>query len=469
MMSAKNRTVLFIVHLAAVVLITGGCSTENIKTVSTEEPSGSSRIEPSFEEPKSCVYTIKSSVNVRSSPDVRRLSLEELDQNQTLGVLAKDGDWYHVKTPSGSRGYVHKDMVSDTWIKVHKKERRLYLVKKDTILKSYRVALSSKNPYGDKVELGDGGTPEGRFYICQTTADPSRLKYGPRSMLLTYPNSEDARRGLKEGLIDNQTYLDIIKNIKAGRIPSQKTRLGSQIRIHGCGSKYDWTAGCVAMDDKDIIGLFTMVCSGTRVEIYRSAAQDRELNGPGYLNRRILEGAKRELAKPTRYAYQSAAAVQADCPAGGSAARTPVTAETIIRALRYASLDVPALVQEDTVLHPWRYSSCTAKTSGSRDYAQLCNLTIYFYHHSLVLPNTMGIKYYKYCKPGDVVVMHSGAAKGIDFDRIGIVDDTYDSNGLPNIITVWQKETAALSKPAADTTIPSIRYCFRMTHPFDYQ
>ena len=465
----STRVFSMVMILAVISLVAPSCSTENVKT----GPPGKNlaqRAEPPPEEwPKSFVYAIKSAVNLRSGPGARCLSLEQLDQNQTLGVQAKEGDWLRVKTAAGTKGYVQRDMVSDTWIKVHKKERKLYLLKQDTVLKTYCIGLCPDNPLSDKCRMGDGGTPEGRFYICSMDGDPAKLKYGPRSMLLSYPNKEDARRGFQEGLIDYQTYADILQALKDGRAPSQKTRLGGQIRIHGSGGKFDWTKGCVGLEDKDIIDLYRMVSRGTRVEIYKSALQDRELNSPTYLSRKILAGAKKQVTGPARYAFQPSALIQSDYPAGGSIVSPPATADALLRVLRSAGIDLQALINEELALYPWRYHYC-AKQQKEKERLQPCHINTYLSYRALAIPVSAGTNYVKYLQPGDMVISSSSApGSGGRGESIGIIDDTRSSSGMPRLITLWQQDGKITVMDLSGRNLSTIRYCFRMTHPFDYQ
>jgi hypothetical protein len=149
------------------------------------------------------LYTIKGQVNLRSGPGTNHKILQRLDMNQTLTPLDKKGRWHKVATVAGKVGYIREDLVSDTWLRLLKEKRTLYLMKGKAVLKSFRVGLSF-NPLADKERLGDGGTPEGRFYLCEMIKHPQKAKYGARSMRLSYPNIEDARRGLASGLIDYQ-------------------------------------------------------------------------------------------------------------------------------------------------------------------------------------------------------------------------------------------------------------------------
>lgn len=79
---------LFCVVLTLAVIFVSGCSTENVKTGKQERPPGQGPAQAPEEVPKSQVYTLKAAVNLRSGPGPDSLTLEHLDQDQTLGVLA---------------------------------------------------------------------------------------------------------------------------------------------------------------------------------------------------------------------------------------------------------------------------------------------------------------------------------------------------------------------------------------------
>jgi hypothetical protein len=393
------------------------------------------------------------------------MTLEQLEHNETLGVFGEKGAWLYVKTIAGTKGYLRTDMVSDKVIKVHKRERRLYLLKKDKVIKSYHVALSSENPLRDKERLGDYGTPEGRFYICQMADDPSKLKYGPRSMLISYPGIEDARRGFKEGLIDYATYQEIAQAIKDGRSPSQKTALGSQIRIHGCGGHYDWTKGCIGLEDSDVIELYAMVSPGTRVDVYKSAEQDKKLNSPGYFSSRILEEAHKQRTGINLYAYQTANQIQSDSTLSGSSTRYSVGPNNLATIMRKAHVDLESLIHEDAMLYPWRYAACSS-SGDINDKLSFCQIKTWLSHHTQVLSNIMGMQFVKYLKPGDILILNTGASPGSQGDFMGIVDTMCEANDFPKIISIWQKP--GMLNVTRDKA-PTILYCFRLTHPLEYQ
>lgn len=147
-------------------------------------------------------------------------------------------------------------------IVVSKTQRRLMLYSNNKLVRVYRVGLG-RSPVDDKIKEGDRRTPEGEFYIF-TKNDKSAFYL---SLGLSYPNAEDAERGLRDGLINRPQYNQIIAAIRRKVAPPQKTALGGEIYIHGNGSQSDWTLGCVALDDKDILELFDAVPVKTPVLI----------------------------------------------------------------------------------------------------------------------------------------------------------------------------------------------------------
>lgn len=139
-----------------------------------------------------------------------------------------------------------------------------------TPLKSYHVELGDSGS-GDKKIAGDHKTPEGDFYITQKLVlSPSDEYLGSRWMRLSYPNIEDAERGLDSGLIDKATYDSIVNAINNGQTPPQNTALGGGVGIHG-GSTLklgtNWTYGCVGLSNADVEDFYNFVKVGTRVTI----------------------------------------------------------------------------------------------------------------------------------------------------------------------------------------------------------
>ena len=153
-------------------------------------------------------------------------------------------------------------------IVVAKQARTLTLLREDRVERNYPIALG-RNSAADKSVEGDHATPLGEFYIC---AKNPRSKYF-LSLCISYPNAEDAQRGLAAGLIAAEEYAQILEAIQARRMPPQHTRLGGEIYIHGRGTakhgiaELDGTRGCIALDDADMQQLYDRVALGTPVSI----------------------------------------------------------------------------------------------------------------------------------------------------------------------------------------------------------
>lgn len=130
-----------------------------------------------------------------------------------------------------------------TSIQVHKAERKMYLLHEGTVLKTYKIGLGF-TPEGHKQFEGDGKTPEGTYYISHRNPK-SRYHL---SLGVSYPN--DADRAFAAA---------------AGKSP------GGDIMIHGGPRRKtklkDWTAGCIAVTNRQIEEIYSMVKPGTAIHI----------------------------------------------------------------------------------------------------------------------------------------------------------------------------------------------------------
>lgn len=134
-------------------------------------------------------------------------------------------------------------------ILIEKKERRLTLLAKGDVLKTYRVALGG-NPNGPKERQGDGKTPEGNYFIASRNRDSQYHL----ALHISYPNEKDRKRAKELGVSP-----------------------GGNIMIHGIKKGYswvgdmhtgkDWTQGCIAVTDEEIEEIAQLVQDGTAVEI----------------------------------------------------------------------------------------------------------------------------------------------------------------------------------------------------------
>lgn len=134
-------------------------------------------------------------------------------------------------------------------ILIEKKQRRLTLFSKGELLKTYRIALGG-NPDGPKERLGDNKTPEGTYFIDSKNKD-SRYHL---ALHISYPNERDKRRAKEMGV-------DPGGNIMIHGIKNGFSYVGD---LH---TKADWTKGCIAVTDEEIVEISKAVPNGTIVEI----------------------------------------------------------------------------------------------------------------------------------------------------------------------------------------------------------
>lgn len=129
-----------------------------------------------------------------------------------------------------------------TQILVYKSKREMYLLHGDVALKQYKIHLGNE-PVGQKAVYGDGRTPEGLYYINRR--NPNSEYY--LSLGISYPTPVQAKSAQE-----------------AGENP------GGDIFIHGEGDKGrkgDWTAGCIAVTNKQMEDIYAMVKDGTPILI----------------------------------------------------------------------------------------------------------------------------------------------------------------------------------------------------------
>jgi LysM repeat protein len=157
-------------------------------------------------------------------------------------------------------------------ILIDKSEHTLSLYVGGVRLKTYSVELGNGG-FEDKEVQGDHKTPEGAFYIAEKSVlKPADKFLGSRWLRLSYPNIEDAERGIHQGLIDQMTHDAIMTAWKNKDIPPQYTALGGGVGIHGGNSKEqgsNWTWGCIGLNNGDIEDFFDFVTVGTPIFIQR--------------------------------------------------------------------------------------------------------------------------------------------------------------------------------------------------------
>ncbi|HYE99590.1 MAG TPA: L,D-transpeptidase [Planctomycetota bacterium] len=147
-------------------------------------------------------------------------------------------------------------------IEVRKRERRLSVRLDGRVVWSTRVGLGTA-PEGRKRAEGDRRTPEGDYFVCTRNAQ-SRFHL---FLGLSYPNTQDAEAGVREGRIGPHDRVRIDHALSSGTAPPWDTPLGGEVGLHGHGASRDWTHGCVALEDEDVELLWGLCPLGTPVRI----------------------------------------------------------------------------------------------------------------------------------------------------------------------------------------------------------
>lgn len=164
--------------------------------------------------------------------------------------LRQDPDTTRVPADAGAgeTGAAATPLLADRVV-VRKSERRLYLMHGTSVLRTYRVALGL-NPVGPKEQEGDSRTPEGHY---QLTRRNPRSEYF-LSIQVSYPNDRDLQRAHRNRLTP-----------------------GGAIMIHGLPNelrreptyyeKRDWTDGCIAVSDSDMLEIWLMTPQDVPIDI----------------------------------------------------------------------------------------------------------------------------------------------------------------------------------------------------------
>ena len=134
-------------------------------------------------------------------------------------------------------------------ILIEKKERRLMLISKGEVLKTYKIALGG-TPNGPKERQGDNKTPEGTYFIDSRNKD----SHYHLSLHISYPNERDKKRAKELGVSPGGNIM--IHGIKIGFS-----------WVGDSHTEVDWTKGCIAVTDEEIEEIEKAAPNGTIVEI----------------------------------------------------------------------------------------------------------------------------------------------------------------------------------------------------------
>jgi murein L,D-transpeptidase YafK len=132
---------------------------------------------------------------------------------------------------------------------VRKAERRLYLMRGESVLRSYRIALGL-NPVGHKERSGDFRTPEGKYRL--TRRNPRSDFF--LSIQVSYPNDADMKRARRNGW-------DAGGSIMIHGLPNQLKRTPEYYESR------DWTDGCIAVSNSDMVEIWLLTPDNAPIEI----------------------------------------------------------------------------------------------------------------------------------------------------------------------------------------------------------
>jgi len=132
---------------------------------------------------------------------------------------------------------------------IEKRERRLTLLSKGGVIKTYKIALGG-DPVGPKERQGDNKTPEGTYTIDSRNGNSGYHL----SLHISYPNERDKMRAKELNVSPGGDIM--IHGIKNG--------LAWVGNLH---AGIDWTKGCIAVTDEEMEEIYKLVPNGTTVEI----------------------------------------------------------------------------------------------------------------------------------------------------------------------------------------------------------
>jgi hypothetical protein len=176
-------------------------------------------------------------------------------QLASLGFTSISGSAPDVTTGMPTAADAHKSAGSNEAFEqadrvvVAKRERRLYLYRGHRVVAEYPVKLGL-NPYGHKQQEGDFRTPEGKYQLTRRNRQSEFFL----SIQVSYPNREDAAWAKEKGWSP-----------------------GGLIMIHGQPNvpkrspefyaTRDWTDGCIALSNADMVDVWLRTAPGIPIEI----------------------------------------------------------------------------------------------------------------------------------------------------------------------------------------------------------
>lgn len=132
---------------------------------------------------------------------------------------------------------------------VHKSERRLLLMRGARVLRTFQVALGL-TPTGAKLREGDFRTPEGSYRLAGRNSNSDFFL----AIQVTYPGPEDVRRARVDGVAPGGLIM----------LHGQPNRPSKPLEYY---QTRDWTNGCIAVSNSDMVDIWLMTPDNTPIEI----------------------------------------------------------------------------------------------------------------------------------------------------------------------------------------------------------
>jgi murein L,D-transpeptidase YafK len=155
---------------------------------------------------------------------------------------------------------------------VNRRDYRIELYSNKIFVKSYK-AVFGKNTSTVKNSKNDMVTPVGEYRICEMDTSSKYHKF----LRLNYPNEKDAGEAMKRRYISEEEFDAILLAQSRNDCPPRDTRLGADIGIQGIGEydlifrnlpfSFNWTNGSIAVSNKSIDEIYSVVKIGTTVKI----------------------------------------------------------------------------------------------------------------------------------------------------------------------------------------------------------
>ncbi len=132
---------------------------------------------------------------------------------------------------------------------IEKANRKLHLIKSGKPFRTFDIALGIR-PIGNKQQEGDFKTPEGNYLL--DVRNPNSEYF--LSIHITYPNSGDVRSAR-------------LKGVEPGGSIMIHGQPNTPSRSEGYYQTQDWTDGCIAVSNSDMIDIWLMTANDTPIEI----------------------------------------------------------------------------------------------------------------------------------------------------------------------------------------------------------